>query len=197
DLRRAAGQRHGDRLTLGRQVRRDLEVLDPHPIGYPYPLPRPHLRQGRPSACHGRCGGRLVTTPLPEPVPDTTTPELDALETETRALIDRHLEGARDVAATTGASPVEATRRNSRQRDRPKSERRRLEVGLPAAARGVAAPPGASPGEAPRGNSRPMDRLRQARAAIIDTAMGAVRRAVPLGARDAAREAPPPAGTEV
>jgi len=98
-----------------------------------------------------------VTTPLPEPVPDTTTPELDALETETRTLIDRHLDDARDVAATTVASPVEATRRNSRL----------------------------------------MDRLRQARAAIIDTAMGAVRRAVPLGARDAAREAPPPAGTEV
>src|SRR5690606_12612382 len=155
--RRAAGQRHGDCLTIGRQVRRDLEVLDPHPIGYPYPLPRPHLRQGRPSACHGRCGGRLVTTPLPEPVPDTTSPELAAPETGTRTLIDRHLDDARDVAATTVASPVEVTRRNSRL----------------------------------------MDRLRQARAAIIDTAMGAVRRAVPLGARDAAREAPPPAGTEV
>src|SRR5690606_31233574 len=102
-------------------------------------------------------GGRLVTTPLPEPVPDTTTPELDALETETRTLIDRHLDDVRDVAATTVASPVEVTRRNSRL----------------------------------------VDRLRQARAAIIDTAMGAVRRAVPLGARDAAREAPPPAGTEV
>ncbi|HEY8343408.1 MAG TPA: hypothetical protein VIK75_10530, partial [Calditerricola sp.] len=82
-----------------------------------------------------------MTTPLPEPVPDTTTPELDALETETRTLIDRHLDDARDVAATTVASPVEVTRRNSRL----------------------------------------VDRLRQARAAIIDTAMGAVRRAVPLG----------------
>src|SRR5690606_14739556 len=155
--RRAAGQRHGDCLTDGRQVRRDLEELDPHPIGYPYPLPRPQPRNGRPSAGHSRMRGGLVTTPLPEPVPDTTTPELDALETETRTLIDRHLDAARDVAATTVASPVEVTRRNTRL----------------------------------------VDRLRQARAAIIDTAMGAVRRAVPLGARDAAREAPPPAGTEV
>src|SRR5690606_25250163 len=59
--RRAAGQRHGDRLTIGRQVRRDLEVLDPHPIGYPYPLPRPHLRQGRPAPRHSNSPPREIT----------------------------------------------------------------------------------------------------------------------------------------
>src|SRR5690606_25822860 len=141
----------------GRQVRRDLEVLEPHPNGYPFPLPRPHLRQWRPSAWHARCGGRLATTPPPDRVPGSSPPELDSLESETGTLVAHHLGDARDVAATTVASPVEVTRRNSRL----------------------------------------VDRLRQARAAIIDTAMGAVRRAVPLGARDAAREAPPPAGTEV
>src|SRR5690606_7332926 len=56
-----AGQRHGERRTIGRQVRRALEVLDPHPIGYPYPLPRPHLRQGRPAPRHSNSPPREIT----------------------------------------------------------------------------------------------------------------------------------------
>lgn len=98
-----------------------------------------------------------MTTPLPEPVPDTTTPELDALETETRTLIDQHLDDARDAADTTVTSSVEATRRNSRLA--------RL--------------------------------LRGARDAITEAVTGAVQRAVPIGAKDAAAEAPPPDGAEV
>lgn len=94
-----------------------------------------------------------MTTP---PEPGGTTPDLDALENTTRALIDQHLGGARDEASREARTGPEVLRRNTRLRDR----------------------------------------LRQARAAIIDTALDAVRRAVPLGARDAAVEAPPPEGAQ-
>ncbi|WP_017602198.1 phage minor head protein [Nocardiopsis lucentensis] len=92
-----------------------------------------------------------MTTPLP-PEPDDTTPELDQLETRTRAAIDRHLRPARREAERRATTPTDITRRNQRV----------------------------------------IQRLRQARAALTDTANQAVHDAVRIGVNDAQQEAPPP-----
>jgi SPP1 gp7 family putative phage head morphogenesis protein len=54
-----------------------------------------------------------MTTPLPEPS-EGDTPELDRLEAQTRAAIDRHLDPARREARRNTRTPADTTRRNNR-----------------------------------------------------------------------------------
>ncbi len=93
-----------------------------------------------------------MTTPLPEP--DNTTPDLNTLETQTRARLDQHLKPARREAERPAHTPADTARRNNRV----------------------------------------LQRLRQARAAITETATRATHQALTLGAQGAATEAPPPPG---
>lgn len=91
-----------------------------------------------------------MTTPLPPE--EGETPELDTLETQTLAAINRHLAPARREAERTTTTPTNTTRRNQRV----------------------------------------LRRIREARAALTETATQAVRDAVRLGVDGAVREAPPP-----